>query len=77
MTMPTEAPAEPPDSRAAVFAPREATRAACFFCIWFWKTTDPITTEIDVEILRVKPNVAVAVAISLFGTRVWRASNGD
>jgi len=39
--------------------------------------TLPMTTEMDVERLRMNPNVAVAVAISPLGTIVCNAMSGD
>lgn len=42
----------------------------------FWKTTPPTTTEMDVASARMKPWVAVAVAVSCWLTCAWMAIKG-
>lgn len=63
---PTLAPAAPPPKADAVWGPRTAASCDCLDFIWFWKMTDPTTTDIADPRLRVKPKVAVAVAMSRF-----------
>lgn len=65
---PTFAPAAPPPKEDAVWSPRVARSEPCWDFISFWKITEPTTTEMAEPRLRVKPNVAVAVAMSRF----WR-----
>ena len=52
------------------------SRLAARCDIWFWKMTPPMTTDIAVARLRVKPKVAVAAAMSRGRIWVWRAMRG-
>ena len=63
---PTFAPAEPAEKAEAVSGPREETRRGPWEAIWFWKMTLPTTMEMAEPRLRMKPKVAVAVAMSRF-----------
>lgn len=73
---PTFAPALKPESRDAFWAPREAVRRVIWEEIVFWKTTAPMTTEIEVEMLRVNWNVDVPAAISFGGMKLCKAIRG-
>jgi len=64
--MPTLAPAEPPLKAAASWGPSAARRDDSLVFMMFWKMTEPTTTETALPMLRMKPKVAVAVAMSRF-----------
>ena len=76
-TIEVAAPAPPPLISEPICWFVAAIRVGSRFIIAFWKMTPPMTTEMAVLRFRMKPKVAVAVAISLGCTSVCRAIRGD